>query len=315
MKVNPRIKKMLRDIETLKIQGARNVAKAVLEILRIHIKNSKSKNKVELMNELAQLVDHVLQIRPTEPMVMNEVRDMLSFAMMEISAHPSLPMNMLKKALLEEIEQFEERWRKNKEQLAIYGARIVQDGMTVLTYCHSSTVTSVLKTAFDQGKEFNVVCFETRPMFQGRITAKELAKHGINTTLVVDGAMNVYMKKAHLVLVGADAITAVGDLVNKIGTSTLAHIARMHDVSFYSCAELYKYEPLTFFGKRIKIEQRKKEEVWDDAPAYINVENYAFDITPARFINGFITEIGIIPPQGLWSVAMHRFGFNVEVKR
>jgi ribose 1,5-bisphosphate isomerase len=309
--MNEKIRKIIQDIKQLKIQGARNIAKKALEAIIYTIKTSKAKNKDELLKEITTIADKLLEARPTEPMVFNEMEELIRFAIMQIRTYPSMNIKTLKKILIKESKEYEEEWIKNKMRLATHGSRLIQNGMTILTYCHSSSVMSVLKRAYDEGKKFEVVCFETRPLFQGRISAKELSSYGIKTTLVVDGAMNLYMKKANLVLVGADAITAVGDLINKIGTSTLAHIARMHDVSFYSCAEIFKYEPLTLYGKRVEIEKRNKKEIWDDAPSYLQIENYAFDVTPARYINGYITEIGVLPPQSLWSVAAHRMGVDI----
>jgi len=118
-------------------------------------------------------------------------------------------------------------------------------------------------------------------------------------TLTVDGAMNLFMKKADIVIVGADSVTSRGDLINKIGTSTLAHIARMNDVSFYSAAELSKYSPMTIFGTREKIEEREPAEVWDKPPKHVKIRNPAFEATAAKYINGYITEAGVIPPQSL----------------
>jgi ribose 1,5-bisphosphate isomerase len=119
------------------------------------------------------------------------------------------------------------------------------------------------------------------------------------------------MKKADLVLVGADSITSRGDLINKIGTSTLAHIARMHDVSFYSAAELFKYSPMTFYGEREKIEERDPKEVWDNAPKRVKVSNPAFDVTAAKYINGYITELGVIPPQSFFALATEKLGVRI----
>ncbi len=309
--MHAKVRKIIQDIRQLKIQGARNVARKALEALVLQVKYSKAKTKDELYSELLEVADALASTRPTEPMTQNELRDMVRFALMQINTHPAINVKLLKKAIITEAEEYEKEWLECREKIAQHGARLIQDGMEVLTYCHSSTVMSVLKQAYDDGTKFHVTCFETRPLFQGHITAKELATHGIDVRLVVDGAMNHYMKHADLVIVGADAITAMGDLINKIGTSTLAHIARAHDVSFYSAAELFKYDPLTLYGKRVTIEKRDVQEVWKDAPAYINIENYAFDATAARYINGFITEIGIVPPQALWSVASQKLGINL----
>jgi len=157
-----------------------------------------------------------------------------------------------------------------------------------------------------------VVCCETRPRWQGRITAEELANAGMDVTLTVDMGVNKFMKKADMVIVGADAVTAMGDLINKVGTSALARLARMNDVSFYSAAELYKYDPLTIYGAREAIEERDPKEVWEKPPKGVKISNPAFDATAARYINGYITEMGVVPPQALWTVAMKKLAREIR---
>jgi ribose 1,5-bisphosphate isomerase len=201
---------------------------------------------------------------------------------------------------------------EDKKKLMRYGARLIPDRALVLTHCHSSTATGILMEAKRMGKRFKVVSFETRPRYQGRKTVKELADAGIDVTLAVDGAMALFMKKADLVLVGADSITSRGDLINKIGTSTIAHIARMYDVSFYVAAELAKYSPKTIYGTREKIEERDPKEVWERPPRKVKIRNPAFEATAAKYINGYITEMGVIPAQSFFSMAMRKLGMTLD---
>ncbi len=305
------VERIARDIRALKIQGARNVARSAIEALIIQVQKSKAKSKQELYSELLEVGDALAGARPTEPMMRNAISDAVRFTLMQIKTHPALDVNVLKRAIVKEAISYFDEMEGNQKRIADYGSRLVPDGGTVLTHCHSSTVTGIFKRAKDVGKEFGVIALETRPRFQGRTTAKELADYGIKTTLAVDGAANLMMKKADLCIVGADAISSMGDLINKVGTSTVAHLARAQDVSFYSAAELYKYDPLTLYGNREQIEQRDVSEVWEGAPKSVKVINPAFDATAARHINGYVTEIGVIPPQSLWSIATQRLGLQI----
>jgi ribose 1,5-bisphosphate isomerase len=124
--------------------------------------------------------------------------------------------------------------------------------------------------------------------------------------------MNMFMKKADIVIVGADSVTSRGDLINKIGTSTLAHIARMNDVSFYSAAELSKYSPMTIFGTRERIEERDPKEVWDKPPKGLKIRNPAFEATAGKYINGYVTEMGVIPPESFFAMASQRLGIRLN---
>ncbi len=306
------IDEIIKDIKAVRIQGARNVAKAGIRALILTAKKSKATNKEELHSELIEVARKVSETRPTEPMLRNVLEDAVRFTAMEIAASNE-DIEKIKESIVEESEEYLKKMRKGVERIWEYGAKVLPTGGNILTHCHSSTVTGIFKKAYDMGKEFKVVACETRPLYQGRITAKELANYGIDVTLTVDMGVSRYMKKADMVLVGADAITSMGDLINKIGTSTLARIARMNDVSFFSAAETYKFDPLTIYGVREKIEVRDYKEVWEKKPKNITIENYAFDATASRYINGYITEVGVLSPQSFWAFAMKKLGKEVGV--
>ena len=149
------------------------------------------------------------------------------------------------------------------------------------------------KKAFDKGKVEGVFSSETRPLFQGRITAKQLASHGIQVTSYVDSAMRVFVNDADLVLVGADAITSDGYLVNKIGTSLLALAANEARTPFATAFESLKFDPFTTDGYNEEIEQRKAKEVWNTKAKNIKVANPAFDFTPRKYVDFAISDLGV----------------------
>ncbi len=305
-------KDIIADIKNLKVQGARNVTRAALQAFAIELGASKAKTIKELYSHLQEVATTLAQVRPTEPMMRNAIDDVLRFMLMQVRLKKIDNVLMIKKIIVLHEREFLKKMEDNVEKIAQYGAQVIAEGSVVFTHCHSSTVTRILKRAHEAGREFEVIACETRPRFQGRLTAEELVRAGIKTTLIVDGGMNAFMKKADLCLVGADSITSRGDLINKIGTSTVAHIARMHDVSFYSAAELYKYSPLTAFGEREIIEERDPKEVWDKPPKKLIVRNPAFDATAARYISGYITEVGVIAPQSLFSIATEKLGIKIS---
>jgi len=302
------IKKLVSDIKSLKVQGARNVAKTALKALILQAKYSKAKNSKSFYDEIKSLSGVLAETRPTEPMMRN-LLERASTYLYEKSRKEKRQLDQLKNDFINEQKNYIKKIDEDAEKLFAYGARLVPNDAVVITHCHSSTVTGILKKA--KSKNIKVIACETRPRYQGRITAKELAEAGIDVTLVVDGAMNLYMKKADLVLVGADSVTSRGDLINKVGTSTLAHIARMHDVSFYSAAELFKYSIMTFYGTREKIEERDPSEVWEKPPKGVKISNPAFDVTAAKYINGYITEVGVIPPQSFFTLATQKLGVKI----
>jgi ribose 1,5-bisphosphate isomerase len=160
----------------------------------------------------------------------------------------------------------------------------------------------MLAKAKAEGKNFSVICTETRPAFQGRITAREMVELGVETMFIVDSAARSYMGNVDLVVVGADAITSEGNVVNKIGTSSIAVLANEARKPFYVVSELLKFDPESLYGEYERIEQRSPAEVWKEAPQKLSVRNPAFDVTPSRYISGLICEEGVIAPQSVAEV-------------
>ncbi len=281
------VKKTVKEIKSLKIQGARNVAREALLALKAHVKKHKMKNFTKAINLL-------YSSRPTEPMLRNLLDSLKRFTNEE--------------DVLEAIEQNLEELHLNFEIIAEYGATLIPEGATVVTHCHSSTVTNILK----QAQDIKVYCFETRPLYQGRKTAEELATAGVDVTLAVDSAMSSLVKKADLVLVGADSINSRGDLINKIGTATLAFVAFQYKVPFYSAAELLKFNAHSLFGEHEAIEQRSAKEVWEKPPKKLKIFNPAFELTHHHYISGYVTERGIISPSHFALFAMTKLGGYYE---
>jgi ribose 1,5-bisphosphate isomerase len=302
------VDKTVKDIKSLKIQGARNIAKSAMTALASYAKSSTAKKPEEFYSDLLAAGELLQASRPTEPMLRNSVNGMTDMVNSAMKTHS---VSQLKKLVAEHEKAYQGAVDKNAKALADYGAKLIPEGARVITHCHSSTVVGILKRAAELGKDFEVISCETRPRFQGRMTATDLAKAGIKVTQIVDGAVHHFMKKADAVIVGADAITARGDLINKIGTSMVAHIAKLHDVSFYSAAELYKYSPATLFGNLEKIEERDPKEVWVNPPKGVKISNLAFDVTPSSYISGYITEAGVIPSQSFFALATERIGAKI----
>jgi ribose 1,5-bisphosphate isomerase len=188
------------------------------------------------------------------------------------------------------------------ERIGEIGARRIKDGDVLLTHCNSSAAISVIKTAWRMGKRIHVYATETRPRFQGRLTAAALIEDGIPVTMIIDDAARYFMKEVDKFIVGADAVTANGAVVNKIGTSMIALAAKECNVRTLVAAETYKFSPETMIGEVVAIERRSTDEVIDEAELQklpgIEVKNPSFDVTPAEYIDLIITERGITPPQG-----------------
>ena len=196
--------------------------------------------------------------------------------------------------------------------MGAFGAAVVPDGARVLTHCNAGALATagygsalgVIRAAVEQGKKIAVIADETRPFLQGaRLTAWELVRDGIDTTVITESMAGPLMRAGDIdiVVVGADRIAANGDTANKIGTYTVAVLAHEHKVPFYVAAPLSTLDLATPDGDTIPIEERDQREVSHLGSARLtpvgaHIRNPAFDITPHRYITGFITERGIFKP-------------------
>jgi methylthioribose-1-phosphate isomerase len=196
--------------------------------------------------------------------------------------------------------------------MGAFGAAVVPDEAVVLTHCNAGalatagygTALGVIRGAVEAGKRVTVLADETRPFLQGaRLTAWELVRDGIDTTVITDNMAGALMRtsKVDVVVVGADRIAANGDTANKIGTYTVAVLAREHNIPFYVAAPLSTIDLNTPDGSRIPIEERSAREVTHIkgsqlTPAGAHIRNPAFDVTPNHLIAGIVTERGIFRP-------------------
>jgi ribose 1,5-bisphosphate isomerase (EC 5.3.1.-) len=219
-----------------------------------------------------------------------------------------------RRSLAENADDFVERSLLAVERIGEIGSRRVRDGDVILTHCNSSVALSIIKTAFDAGKDIKVIATESRPRYQGHLTIKTLDGWGITTELVVDSAVRTVINEVDEVIVGADVITANGSLVNKIGTSQIALAAHEARTSFMVAAETYKFSPETMMGELVPIEMRAAEEVYPGISEFkhVRVRNPAFDVTPHQYIDVICTEVGAIPPEMSYLVIKEMLGWEME---
>jgi len=213
-------------------------------------------------------------------------------------------------ALLEEARALEAAEHAACEEMGAHGAALLADGMAVITHCNAGALATVgigtglapIYVAARQGKRLRIFSDETRPLLQGaRLTAWELARAGLDVTVMIDGAAGHLLQRGGIgaVLVGADRIARNGDVANKIGTYPLAVLARRHGVPFYVIAPLTTFDPRCASGAAIPIEERPASEVTHPlgataAPPGVGAFNPAFDVTPAELVTAIVTERGVI---------------------
>jgi len=219
------------------------------------------------------------------------------------------PVNQIKQSLIEEAQRMHAEDIAANQAMGRHGATLMPSSGGVLTHCNAGalatagygTALGVIRAAVEQGKKIHVYADETRPFLQGsRLTAWELNKDGIPTTVISDNMAGAMMRQGKIgaIVVGADRIAANGDVANKIGTYTVAVLAKEHGIPFYVAAPFSTIDMQTADGSGIPIEQRNAREVTHIAgkqmvPDGVEVENPAFDVTPAKYVTAIITERGI----------------------
>ncbi len=299
--MNESVRTTAEQIHKLQVQGARNVAIAAIRALQALAESTKAQTRKDFISELCEARELLFAARETEPLMRNAVRWIIT----QVEDSDERKVTELANLVSTSSNSFQKGLAASKERIAEIGAKRIRDNSAILTHCHSSTVSHMLWKAKSEGKTFEVICSETRPAFQGRITAKEMLALGVKTTFIVDSAARSFIHDVDLVLVGADAVTSEGNVVNKIGTSTIAVLAHEARKPFYVVSELLKFDPETLRGEYEKIEERSREEIWKEAPPDLIIRNPAFDVTPRDLIHGIICEEGIVSPQSIAEV-MHR---------
>ncbi len=249
------VKKVIKDIKAVKIQGARNIAKAALQAY--HLIPTKATKKA------------LIKARPTEPMLVNVLNKLNKKNYKSILQHFGQAQDKINKLTL----------------------KLIKSKDIIFTHCHSTNVINALIYAKKKRKKFQVYNTETRPLFQGRKTAQQLRKNKIKVTMFVDSAMRQAIDKSDKIFLGADALTKQG-IINKIGSGMIAEIANDNigkKVPVYIIADSWKYT-----NKKVPIEQRKLNEVWNRAPKNIQIKNPAFEFVKKQHITAIVSELGIL---------------------
>ncbi|MCK5652535.1 MAG: S-methyl-5-thioribose-1-phosphate isomerase [Gemmatimonadetes bacterium] len=294
-------------IQRMEVQGATNVALTALNAVVDHLKSLDDMERDTVLHEITEAKELLFASRETEPFMRNAIR-FVEWSLKQRSWTPSEFPDLVQGISDEFVEAFREARRKITE----VGKKRIIGGSRVLTHCHSSAVSEILRTAREDGVNFELFITETRPRYQGRITAREMAEAGVKATMLVDSAVRTFLKRVDLVLVGSDAITSEGNVINKIGTSLIALAAQEARTPFYVATELFKFDPQTIHGDFEVIEERSPDEVWADPPEDLTIRNPAFDVTRRDYIHGIICEEGVISPHTVVEAVRRRYPWILE---
>ena len=297
-------------IKTMVIRGAPAIGVAAAMGIALGMRRSKATGTKQFTTEFQKLCDLMAATRPTAVNLFWAIERMKhTFAE---AAQSGASVDELKDRLKVEAHRIHDEDVQSCRAMGAYGAELVPEEARILTHCNAGalatagygTALGVVRAAAERGKRIAVLADETRPFLQGaRLTAWELVKDGIDTTVITDNMTASMMRLGNvdLVVVGADRIAANGDVANKIGTYGVAVLAREHGIPFYVAAPLSTIDLNTPDGSGIPIEERNDREVTHVGSARLTPEgakirNPAFDVTPAKYVTAIITERGIARP-------------------
>jgi methylthioribose-1-phosphate isomerase len=292
-------------IRDMVVRGAPAIGVAAAMGIALGVKQSQAKDVQTLRPEFDQICATMSKTRPTAVNLFWAIRRMSE----KFDSVAGRPIQQIKAELVQEAQQMYVEDIAANEAMGRHGATLMPSSGGVLTHCNAGalatcgygTALGVIRAAIASGKKLHVFADETRPFLQGsRLTAWELTKDGIQTTLIADNMAGAMMKQGKIkaVVVGADRIAANGDVANKIGTYTVAVLAKEHGIPFYVAAPWSTVDMSTPTGEQIPIEQRSPKEVTHHAgkqvaPDGVLVENPAFDVTPNQYVTVIITERGL----------------------
>lgn len=302
------VEQVFEAIRSLRVRGAPAIGCAAAYGLVIGLQKFTSLPRVEFDTKVLEVADYLATSRPTAVNLfwaLDRMRGVLP-------KEPKLTSPDLLARLLTEAKAIEDEDREMCAAIGRHGASLLKDGTGVLTHCNAGglatagdgTALAVIFAAAAAGKQLQVFADETRPLLQGaRLTAWELQRRGVPVTLICDNMAGWVMHEGRVqaVIVGADRITANGDTANKIGTYSVALLAKAHGIPFYVAAPTSTFDLTLATGAEIPIEQRAAREIThgfgkQTAPEGVDVYNPAFDVTPAELIAAIITERGLIQP-------------------
>jgi methylthioribose-1-phosphate isomerase len=305
-------RKVAEGIKKLWIRGAPAIGIAAAMGIALGSQEIRARSHEGFMKSLESIFSKMLATRPTAVNIRWAVERIRRVLMQQSDE----PVSRLKSILIEEAKEILREDIEVNRAIGKWGARFIKNGDTVLTHCNAGalatggygTATAPMLVAKEQGKSFQVIADETRPVLQGaRLTAWELMQEDIPVTLIPDSAAGALMQRGEisLAIVGTDRTARNGDVANKIGTYTVAVLCKENRIPFYVAAPLSSIDFSISSGKFIPIEERSPEEVTNVfgkcriAPAGVKARNIAFDVTPYKYVTAIITEKGVFRPRDL----------------
>jgi len=300
-------------IKNMKLRGAPLIGVAAAYGLALTAYHSKVEKKKDLMREIEESAEILRKTRPTAVNLFWAIDRII-----EKAQETSGDAKDVAKVIIDGAQRMADEDVETNRKIGEHGSKLIDDGDVVLTHCNAGSLATVdygtalgpIRAAREQGKRVRVIATETRPKLQGaRLTVYELKRDGIPVTLITDSMVGYVMSRQMVdkVIVGADRIVRDA-VINKIGTYTIAVLAREHEIPFYTAAPTSTMD-LSHTSDKAVIEERNPEEVTHIlsqriAPEGVKAMNPAFDVTPMKYVSAIITEKGVLSPEDLKQLHM-----------
>ncbi len=310
LKNNKHFAQFIQLVSDVKIQGATAVAEATLEALGHYLTSINCPRSGADWYAIKKIANQLSQVRPTEPMAHNLTNWLINELRYNFrkTTQSAIWFTVVNKT----VSELKYKCREINAKISENGSLLVKNEQIIFTHCHSSLVESILVRARRQKKKFEVYHTETRPLYQGRITANHLRLAGIKSTMVTDSAAAWLISNrsgdevdVDWILLGADSLAKDGSVTNKIGSFAIALAAHDSGLPVYVASNLLKFD----HSGSSHIELRSTSEIWPGAPRGTRIINYAFDKVPAKYITGIISEFGIIKPAHAFRLAKVRYPY------
>jgi len=308
---------ILEEVRAMRVRGGSAFGQAAARAFQFVAVDPAIQTADAMFAELDRVSSALLEEKPTMATIRNARLLIIEAAKNSVSAND---LTNLRENLSARVDLFIQMSLTAVDTLGRIGAHLVGDGQTIMMHSFSESVLAIFEQARRAGKQFEVICTESRPLREGRFSAGRLSAMGVPVVFVTDASMAEVVRVADWVIVGADCIGIDGSVANKMGTNLLSILADRFDVPFYVASEILKLNPMTKQGQPIRLEFRPPTEVADkdefESSVHVGIRNQFFDVTPPQRIRALVTERGLSSP-GMAGQAWHEMqaAFERDLKQ
>ena len=294
MNISPEVISLIDGIKNDKTHGASQLARQAASVLKVAAERSQTKSTDEFWQEQKEIGQRLMSARPAMAPVFNIVARLLDAMSGKVV---EMELDSVRHFAISKVDEVVGDSLRAIAQIAQYGSELIADGDKIMTHSYSSTVVAMLKAAFAQHRNVEVITTRSGPGGSGEMTARELGLYGMTITFIDDTAIGLYLSTVNKVVVGTDRICADGTVVNSVGTYQLALAGKKANIPFYVLCETLKFDPRVSGGE-VDLEEKEPSEVIEPGrlPPEVRVKNPHFDITPLELITGIVTENGLLAP-------------------